>query len=86
MCFSIIDDYTRFTWVYFLKLKSEVFQHLKIFKVHAENRSGKHIKILRTDNGTEYVNKDIKNLCNEAVIQFLTLHSKMAWLKGRIDL
>ena len=83
---SFIDDYTRFTWVYFLKLKSEVFQHLKIFKEHAENQSGKRIKILCTDNGTEHVNKDIKNICNEAGIQFLTLHSKMAWLKGKIDL
>ena len=83
---SFIDDYTRFTWVYFLKLKFEVFQHLKIFKAHAENQSGKRIKILCTDNGTEYVNKDIKNLCDEAGIQFLTLHSKMAWLKGKIDL
>eukprot|EP00253_Pinus_taeda_P023732 PITA_23732 len=64
-----VYDYTRFTWVYFLKLKSEVFQHLKIFKAHAENQSGKRIKILRTDNGTEYVHKDIKNLCDEAGIQ-----------------
>ena len=66
---SFIDDYMRLTWVYLLKLKFEVFQHLKIFKVHAENQSGKHIKILRTDNGTEYVNKDIKNICNESGIQ-----------------
>ena len=66
---SFIDDYTRFTWVYFLKLKSEVFQHLKIFKAHAENQFGKRIKMLHTDNGTKYVNKDIKNLCNEADIQ-----------------
>eukprot|EP00253_Pinus_taeda_P004632 PITA_04632 len=66
---SFIDDYTRFTWVYFLKLKSEVFQHLKIFKAHAENQSGKCIKILCTDNGTEYVNKDIENICDEAGIQ-----------------
>eukprot|EP00253_Pinus_taeda_P015819 PITA_15819 len=66
---SFIDDYTRFTWVYFLKLKPEVFQHLNIFKAHAENQFGKHIKILRTDNGMEYVNKDIKNLCDEASIQ-----------------
>ena len=66
---SFVDYYMRFTWVYFLKLKSEVFQNLNIFKAHAENKSGKHIKILRTDNGTEYVNKDIKNIYNEVDIQ-----------------
>ena len=83
---SFIDDYMRFTWVYFLKLKSDVFQHLKNFKAHAENQFGKCIKILCTDNETEYVNKYIKNIYTEIGIQFLTLHRKMAWLKGKIDL
>ena len=27
---TFIDDYSRFCWVYFLKLKSEVFEQLKI--------------------------------------------------------
>ena len=29
---TFIDDYSIFCWVYFLKLKSEVFEHLKIWK------------------------------------------------------
>ena len=29
---TFIDDYSQFCWVYFLKLKSEVFEHLKIWK------------------------------------------------------
>jgi hypothetical protein len=33
---TFIDDYSRHTWVYFLKYKSEVSEHLKYFKVHAE--------------------------------------------------
>lgn len=40
-----------------MKEKTEVFKKFKEFKAYAENQTGKKIKILRTDNGTEYVNK-----------------------------
>ena len=45
--------------MYFLKLKSEVFEQLKIWKELVENQSGHKIKILRTDNGKDYVNKNL---------------------------
>ena len=48
---TFIDDYLRFRWVYFLKLKSEVFEKLKIWKALVENQSVHRIKIIRTDNG-----------------------------------
>ena len=35
-----IDDYTRQTWVYFLKEKSEAFEVFKKFKAQVENESG----------------------------------------------
>jgi hypothetical protein len=41
-----VDDFSRFTWIYFLRKKSKVFQHLKYFKALAETRSGKKIKVL----------------------------------------
>jgi transposase InsO family protein len=65
-----VDDFSRFTWIYFLRQKSEVFQHLKDFKALVETQSGKKIKVLRTDNGGEYVNHEIHNLCHEAGIQW----------------
>ena len=46
---TFIDDFTRKTWVYFLKNKSEVFEKFRNFKALVENQSGKHIKVLRTD-------------------------------------
>jgi hypothetical protein len=51
-----VDDFSRFTWIYFLRQKSEVFQHLKDFKALVETQSEKKIKVLQTDNGVEYVN------------------------------
>jgi hypothetical protein len=41
-----VDDFSRFTWIYFLKQKFEVFQHLKDFKTLVETQSGKKIKVL----------------------------------------
>ena len=64
-----VDDFSRFTWIYFLKEKFEVFQHLKDFKALVETQSGKKIKVLRTDNGGEYVNHEIHNLFHETGIQ-----------------
>jgi hypothetical protein len=64
-----VDDFSRFTWIYFLRQKSEVFQHLKDFKSLFETQSGKKIKVLLTDNEREYVNYEIYNICHEAGIQ-----------------
>jgi hypothetical protein len=64
-----VDDFSRFTWIYFLMQKSEVFQHLKDFKALVETQSGKKIKVLRNDNGGEYLNHEIHNIFHEARIQ-----------------
>ena len=55
--------------MYFLKLKSEIFEQLNISKALVENQSANKIKILRTDNGKEYVNKKLQHLCEECGIQ-----------------
>jgi len=54
---TFIDDYTIKTWVYFLKLKSEVFEKFCHFQALVENQSGKHIKVPKTDRGGEYISK-----------------------------
>ena len=64
------DDFSCFTWIFFLKKKLEVFQQLKDFKSLVETKSGKKIKVLQTDNGGEYVNHEIQNICHEVGIQF----------------
>jgi transposase InsO family protein len=66
---TFLDDYSRYTWVFFLRHKSEVFEHLKEFKALVETQSGRNIKSLHTDNGGEYVNRYVQNLCLEARIQ-----------------
>jgi hypothetical protein len=54
----IVDDYTRLTWVFFLKEKSEVFQKFKIYKALVENETDLKIKCLRSNNGGEFTSKE----------------------------
>ncbi|KAL3508850.1 hypothetical protein ACH5RR_028251 [Cinchona calisaya] len=52
---TFIDDFSRKTWVYFLKNKSDACDVFKKFKYYLEKQSGYFIKILRTDWGTEFL-------------------------------
>ena len=59
----IIDDYTRMTWVTFLKEKSEAFEKFKIFKAMVENETYMKIKCLRSDNRGEFTSKYFNEFC-----------------------
>jgi hypothetical protein len=64
-----VDDFSHFTWICFLRQKSEVFQHLKDFKALVETQYGKKIKVIQNDNDGEYVNHEIHYIFHEARIQ-----------------
>jgi hypothetical protein len=49
-----IDDFMRYTWVYFLRRKNDVFEYFKEFRTTVEIQTGKSIKILSSDRGAEY--------------------------------
>jgi transposase InsO family protein len=55
--------HSRKTWIYFLKTKDEVFDRFREFKALVENATGKKIKVLRSDNGGEYIDKDFTDFC-----------------------
>ena len=59
---TFIYDLSRFYWVYFLKLISEVFETLNVWKALVENQCGNKIKVLWNDNVKEYVNNNLKHL------------------------
>jgi hypothetical protein len=57
---SFIDDFSRNTWIYFLRKKYEVFDRFKEFKALVENQTEKRIKVLRTDNGVEFCGNEFE--------------------------
>ena len=53
---TFVDDFSRRVWVYTMKSKDEVFETFLVWKKMVENQTGRKIKVLRSDNGTEYRN------------------------------
>jgi transposase InsO family protein len=64
-CLVIVDDYSRFTWVFFLRGKSQTQETLKRFLRQAQNVFGLRIKKIRSDNGTEFKNSQIEGFLEE---------------------
>ena len=58
---SFIDEYSRKTWIYFLKAKVEVFDKFQEFKSLVEKQTGKKINVLRFDNGGEYTSNEFED-------------------------
>jgi transposase InsO family protein len=56
----VIDDYSRLTWVAFLKEKDEAFNKFKIFKALTKNQTCNRIKVVRSDRGGEFMSSDFK--------------------------
>ncbi|PNY01489.1 copia-like polyprotein, partial [Trifolium pratense] len=63
-----IDDFSRFTWIFPLKQKSDTIHAFIQFKNLAENQFNKKIKIIQCDGGGEY--KAVQKVSIEAGIQF----------------
>jgi transposase InsO family protein len=68
-CLVIVDDYSRFTWVFFLLEKSQTQETLKGFLRRAQNVFGLRIKKIRSNNGTKFKNSQIESFLVEEGIK-----------------
>ncbi|GJZ48302.1 retrovirus-related pol polyprotein from transposon TNT 1-94 [Tanacetum coccineum] len=71
-CLAVIDDYSKFTWVFFLATKDETSGILNSFINGIENLVDHKVKVIRCDNGTEFKN----------IMKLLELLNKMELLKN----
>lgn len=69
---TFIDEYSRYSHVYFLQQKSDVAEKLIEFIELVKNRFGVKPKIIRSDQGGEYINKRVESYLKQQGIQMQT--------------
>jgi transposase InsO family protein len=70
----IVDDYSRYSWVFFLESKDEVFEHFQSLALMLNNEHPNYLKVIHSDNETEFRNASFDEFCLEHGIdqQFFT--------------
>jgi transposase InsO family protein len=58
---TFINDFSRYTWVYFVRSKSEVLFVFQTFVAYVETQFSTSIKILRSDSGGECMSHEFHN-------------------------
>nr|GEV15266.1 hypothetical protein [Tanacetum cinerariifolium] len=82
-CHVITDDYSRFSWVFFLASKDETPFVLKTFIIGLENLLSIKVKIIKCNSRTEFKNADLNQFCRVLVTK---PHNKTPYelLHGRL--
>nr|GEW89166.1 hypothetical protein [Tanacetum cinerariifolium] len=68
-CLVVTDDFSRFTWTFFLKTKDETSGILRKFITKIKNLKDLKVKIIMCDNGGEFRNKEMNNFCSHKGIK-----------------
>ena len=83
------DDFSRYTWIHFMNMKSEAFKMFIKFKALAKNEADLKIKTLRLNNALSFYEISFKSSCKrrESFInsRLHTILSKMECVKERTD-
>jgi transposase InsO family protein len=61
----IVDDYSRYSWVFFLENKDQVFEHFRLLALRLNNEHPNCLKAIHSDNGTEFRNASFDEFCLE---------------------
>ena len=68
--FALIDDYSRNTWVYFLKEKSQAFGKFKEWLAMVDVETGRKLKKLWINRGGEFLSEEFTTFCKERGIKW----------------
>nr|GEY19833.1 hypothetical protein [Tanacetum cinerariifolium] len=68
-CLVVTDDFSRFTWTFFLRTKDETSSILRNLITEIENLKDLKVKIIRCDNGGEFKNKETNEFCTKKSIR-----------------
>jgi hypothetical protein len=59
----VADDYSRYSWVFFLESKDEAFEHFRSLALRLNNEHPNCLKVICSDNRTEFKNVSFDELC-----------------------
>jgi transposase InsO family protein len=70
----IVDEYSRYSWVFFLESKDEVFEYFQSLVLRLNNEHPNCLKAIHSDNETEFMNASFDQFCLEQSVdhQFST--------------
>lgn len=57
---TIVDDYSRMTWIYLMQHNSDFLKTLELFNNFVQNKFSSSIKVLRSDNAREFDDVECK--------------------------
>jgi hypothetical protein len=66
----IVDDLSRYIWIYFLRHRSDAFESFKEFKIAVENQLNTRLSILRIDNAPELIRGPLEQYCKDTGVQY----------------
>jgi hypothetical protein len=61
----IVDDYSRYSWVFFLESEDQLFEHFRLLALRLNNEHLNCLKVIRSDNETEFRNASFDEFCLE---------------------
>jgi hypothetical protein len=81
---SFIDDYSKFTWIYLIKFKSEVLKKIHEFQALVERLFDRKIIAMQTDWGAKYekLNSFFTKIASFTLFHVLMLTNRTAQRKG----
>ncbi|KAL0322510.1 UNVERIFIED_CONTAM: Retrovirus-related Pol polyprotein from transposon TNT 1-94 [Sesamum angustifolium] len=82
---TLVDDHSRSMWTFLLKQKNQVSSILRNFCSLVRNQFDRGIKVLRSDNGTEFINHECQALCNNLGIIHQTSCTYTPQQNGRVE-
>jgi transposase InsO family protein len=62
---TIVDDYSHYSWVFFLESKDEEFEHFQNLALKLNNEYPNCLKVIHSDNGAKFRNANFNQFCLE---------------------
>ena len=61
----IVDDFSRYSWVFFMRTKDEAFEFVRDLILRLKNELPQAMRAIRSDNGTEFKNAHFDVFCSD---------------------